>query len=93
MQPLREMPCLWKWLSWVARGFFSVCVRQEWFFINPVVSCHSEILFLHYYLQIQELETSGICPSSMTLNLALLNFIVYLLSHISMPYSSISEGY
>lgn len=61
--------------------------------MNTVVSWPSEILFLHYYLQIQELETSGIGPRSMTLNLVLLSFIAYLLLHISMPYTTIFEGY
>lgn len=51
------------------------------------------MLFLHYYLQLQELETSGIGPSSTTLYLVLLNFIAYLLLHISKLYSAIYEGY
>lgn len=91
-QPLLEMPCLWKRTIGLHVPF-SLYVCHEWFLMNTVVSWPSEILFLHYYLQIQELETSGIGPRSMTLNLVLLSFIAYLLLHISMPYTTIFEGY
>lgn len=49
-QPPLEIPCLWKCTT----GLHvppSVCVCFEWFLINTVLSRHSEILYLHYYLQ------------------------------------------